>query len=63
MEASLYALCERIGAPTKLTQFVKEEDVDMEKLLDNIKDSMGHLKNNPRPVSREVFEALIRAAF
>lgn len=63
MEASLYDLCDRIGAPTKLTQFVKEEDVDMEKLLDNIKDSMGHLKNNPRPVSREVFEALIRAAF
>lgn len=62
MEDLLYALCERIGAPTKLTQFVKAEDIDMEALLDNIQTSMGHLKNNPRPVSRELFEALIRAA-
>lgn len=62
MEDLLYDLCERIGAPTKLTQFVKEEELDMEALLDNIQTSMGHLKNNPRPVSRELFEALIRAA-
>lgn len=62
MEDLLYDLCRRIGAPTRLTQFVKEEEIDMEALLDNIQTSMGHLKNNPRPVSRELFEALIRAA-
>lgn len=62
MEDLLYDLCKRIGAPTRLSQFVKAEEIDMEALLDNIQTSMGHLKNNPRPVSRELFEALIRAA-
>lgn len=58
----LYGLCERIHAPTRLTQFVAEENIDMSALLDNIQTSMGHIKNNPRPTSREVFEDLIRAA-
>lgn len=62
MEDLLHALCRRIGASTSLTQFVNEDDIDMEALLDVIQTSMGHLKNNPRPVSRGLFETLIRAA-
>lgn len=62
VEDLLYDLCGRIGAPTKLSQFVKPEEIDMEALLDNVQESMGHLKNNPRPMSRELAEALVRAA-
>lgn len=55
-------ICNEIGAPTKLTRFIKAEEFDMQATLDNIQGSMGHIKNNPRPVSRELFEETIKMA-
>ncbi len=52
-----------IGAPVSLTEYVAREDFDMEAMLDNIQESMGHIKTNPRPVSRELFRETIEAAF
>lgn len=60
--ARLRTICTQIGAPTKLTEFVKVEDFDLESTLDNIQGSMGHIKNNPRPVNRELFAELIKMA-
>lgn len=57
----LEQLCEKIGAPAKLTSFVSAEQFDMENILDNIQTSMGHIKHNPRPVSRELFQELLLA--
>lgn len=52
-----------IEAPVSLTQYVAREDFDMEAMLDNIQTSMGHIKTNPRPVSRELFRELIDMCF
>lgn len=56
-------LCERIGAPTKLSSFISKEKFDMELVLDNIEGSMGHIKTNPLPVSRELFKEVIEMTF
>jgi len=58
--AALRGIFARINAPRRLTQYVAAEDVDMSAVLDNIQTAMGHIKTNPRPVSRELFEEIIR---
>lgn len=55
----LNSIVERIKCPTKLTDYVKAEDINMPAVLDNIQTAMGHIKSNPRPVSRELFETII----
>jgi len=57
---ALRSICKRISAPVKLTDYVAAENVDLPALLDNIQTAMGHIKTNPRPVSRELFEEIIR---
>lgn len=57
------ALRHEIEAPVSLTPFVTREKFDMEAMLDNIQTSMGHIKTNPRPVSRELFRELIEQCF
>ena len=59
----LDALRREIEAPVSLTPYVTREDFDMEGMLDNIQTSMGHIKTNPRPVSRELFRELIDMCF
>ena len=49
----------KIKAPVKLSDYMAKEDFDMEMVLDNIQTSMGHIKTNPRPVSRELFRELL----
>jgi len=53
-------LCAELQCPSKLTAYVAAEKIDIAYILDNIQTSMGHIKNNPRPVSRELFEELLR---
>lgn len=48
-----------INAPTKLSQYIKREDFDMDMVLDNIQTSMGHIKTNPNPARRELFKELL----
>ena len=48
-----------IQAPVKLSQYMEREAFDMDMVLDNIQTSMGHIKTNPRPVSRELFQELL----
>lgn len=48
-----------IGAPSKLSQYVDRADFDMEAVLDNIQTSMGHLKNNPKTIDREMCRELL----
>ncbi len=52
-----------VSAPSVLNPYVTREDFDMEGMLDNIQASMGHIKTNPRPVSRELFRELIESCF
>ncbi len=52
-----------IHAPSSLNEYIKKEDFNMEAMLDNIQTSMGHIKTNPRQVSRELFQELIEACF
>lgn len=60
--ARLEALCQKINAPARLTQYLPAEKLDVEYVLDNIETSMGHIKHNPRPVSRALFKELLLAA-
>jgi len=53
-------LCLDLDCPTKLTDYVPIEEIDIVYILDNIETSMGHIKTNPRPVSRELFETIIK---
>lgn len=55
----LEEICREINAPTSLAQYVDKKDFDMESVLDNIQTSMGHIKTNPRPASRELFRELL----
>lgn len=55
----LEAIEKEIQAPTKLSQYMKREDFDMEMVLDNIQTSMGHIKTNPNPARRELFKELL----
>ena len=48
-----------IDAPTKLSRFISREDFDMEAVLDNIQASMGHLKNNPKDIDREMCRTIL----
>lgn len=57
----LRKIAKEINAPSKLTDYVPIEKIDIEYILDNIEGSMGHIKTNPRPVSRELFKELIKA--
>lgn len=52
-----------IHAPVSLNSYVSRDQFDMEMMLDNIQTSMGHIKTNPRPVSRELFRELIELCF
>lgn len=60
---AIEAICKGIGAPMSLTPYITRERFDMEAMLDNIQTSMGHIKTNPRPVSRELFRTLIDQCF
>lgn len=51
-----------VHAPSRLTDYVSEDKIDIPMILDNIQTSMGHIKTNPRQVSRELFEQLLRMA-
>lgn len=53
-------ICAQLECPTRLTNYVAAEKIDIPYILDNIQTSMGHIKTNPRPVSRELFEELLR---
>jgi len=55
-------LCAELECPTKLTEYVSADQIDITYILDNIQTSMAHVKTNPRPVSRELFEELLRTA-
>ena len=55
-------LCVELECPRKLTDYVSADKIDVTYILDNIQTSMGHIKTNPRPVSRELFEELLRTA-
>lgn len=55
-------LCCKVEMKNHLTDYVPIEKINIEEILDNIQTSMGHIKTNPNPVSRELFEKLIRAA-
>ena len=55
----LKRIADKIEAPKKLTEYVTRDSIDVEYMLDNIQGSMGHIKTNPRPVSRELFKELI----
>jgi len=48
-----------ISAPTKLSQYISRENFDMEAVLDNIQTSMGHLKNNPKTIDREMCREIL----
>ncbi len=52
-------LADQVNAPTKVTQYVPREKVDVEYAVENVATSMAHIKNNPRPVNREIFRDLI----
>jgi len=52
-------LCVALECPSKLTAYVAADKIDIAYILDNIQTSMGHIKTNPRPVSRELFEELL----
>jgi len=55
-------LKQTIGAPGKLTDYVKAKDIDVEYAVEFILESMGHLKNNPRPLEAGVLREMIQAA-
>jgi alcohol dehydrogenase class IV len=57
----LRIIAKAINAPEKLTEYVSKDKIDVEYMLDNIQGSMGHIKTNPRPVSRELFKELIES--
>lgn len=59
--ARLQDLAAQIGAPSKVTQFVPREKIDIDYAVENIATSMAHIKHNPRPVSRELFREMILA--
>ena len=52
-------LAKQVNAPARITQYVKKDQVDVAYAVENVATSMAHIKNNPRPVSRELFEELI----
>lgn len=52
-------IAKQVNAPTKVTQYIPKENVDVEYAVENVATSMAHIKNNPRPVSREIFRDLI----
>ena len=58
---ALEKLCTDLECPSKLTDYVSVDKIDVNYILDNIQTSMSHIKTNPRPVSRELFEELLRA--
>lgn len=49
----------KIDAPRRISQFVDPATVDVDYAVENIAVSMAHIKNNPRPVSRELFREII----
>jgi alcohol dehydrogenase class IV len=60
--AILENIARQVDAPTKVTQYVDREKIDVEYAVENIATSMAHIKHNPRPVSRELFRELILSA-
>ncbi len=52
-------LAKQVHAPTKITQYVERDKIDIDYAVENIATSMAHIKHNPRPVSRELFRELI----
>jgi len=53
-------LYNEVGAPRRLTAYVPEQEIDLPMILNNIETSMGHIKTNPRPQTRELYAALLR---
>lgn len=49
----------KIDAPQRISQYVDPSKIDVDYAVENIAVSMAHLKNNPRPVSRELFREMI----
>ncbi|MGI6160897.1 MAG: iron-containing alcohol dehydrogenase [Christensenellales bacterium] len=49
----------KINAPSKVTDYIEKEKIDVDFAVENVATSMGHIKHNPRPVSREVFKELL----
>lgn len=60
--AILEGITAHINAPRKVTHYTPRENIDVDYAVENIATSMAHIKNNPRPVSREVFRELLLAA-
>lgn len=52
-------LAGQVNAPVRITQYVEKDKVDVDFAVENVATSMAHIKNNPRPVSRELFRELI----
>ena len=58
--AVLEGICAELGCPTKLTDYVAADKIDVGYIVNNIQSCMAHIKSNPRPVSPELFEELLR---
>ena len=54
-------LATRLGAPQKLTPYLKDGDFDLPFAIETIQGSMGHLKNNPRPVEPGVLAEMMQS--
>ena len=56
----LEGICAELGCPAKLTDYVAADKIDVGYIVNNIQSCMAHIKTNPRPVSPELFEELLR---
>lgn len=52
-------IANQINAPKRISQYTDPAKIDVDYAVENIATSMAHIKNNPRPVSRELFRQLI----
>lgn len=59
---TLYALMRKIGVPTCLNDCVSPDQFDIEGAVENICSCMSHIRCNPRPVSRELYQEAILGA-
>jgi len=48
-----------VNGPRKLTEFVSLEKISIERIITGVQESMGHIKNNPRPVEPQVIRQMV----
>ncbi|WRS27864.1 iron-containing alcohol dehydrogenase [Oscillospiraceae bacterium MB08-C2-2] len=49
-----------VNGPHKLTDYVSLDKIDIEAIVSGVQESMGHVKNNPRPVEPLVIRQMIK---